>query len=415
MTLTETLLPPEPVTLADPLALLNALQGQPRWAWFSPDEIVVAWGQAAAIQGDDPAALTRQLDDLRRQGGFVEDDAVRLFGGLPFDRSGISDSLWEGLDRPRFVLPRYIYRQTADSGRLIALRPDDVPPLLPERPLPPLTPARWEDALDYPRWETMVNAARQAVAAGELEKVVFARSREVTFTRTPSLVTAFARLCQRYPQTYRFYFEPRPGHVFMGATPELLARARGLNLETVALAGSAPRGDTPAEDARLGAALLANEKDRREQAIVVERICDDLHLLCVSFQHPETPRLRRLPNIQHLETPVSARLRRPGVLAPVWALHPTPALAGQPRQAALRMIRRHEPTPRGLYGAPVGWITPEGDGVLAVAIRSAVFNGRRGRLYAGAGILAASQPEREWRETALKFRPMMEALGLEEA
>ena len=112
---------------------------------------------------------------------------------------------------------------------------------------------------------------------------------------------------------------------------------------------------------------------------------------------------------------IKATLKEAGIFAAVQALHPTPALAGQPRQAAMQMIRDAEPQPRGAYGAPVGWITPQGDGELAVAIRSAVFRQKEGLLYAGCGLLAASDPQKEWQETVMKFRPMMGALGLEES
>jgi menaquinone-specific isochorismate synthase len=274
--------------------------------------------------------------------------------------------------------------------------------------------AKLEKGLSYPQWEAMVNTARDQAANGHIQKVVFARTLQVSFVRNPSMVMAFSHLVERYPDTYRFYFEPSPGHVFLGATPELLLQVQGQQLETIALAGSAPRGQTVDEDHYLGSELLSCPKNRREQAIVVERICDDLRSLCTSFQLPKVPRLHQLPNIQHLETPIKAYLKRPGILSPAKALHPTPALAGQPRQAALALIRRYEPVPRGRYGAPVGWITPEGDGRLAVAIRSGIFRGRIGRLYAGAGLLAESDPRKEWDEIELKFRPMLEALRLTE-
>jgi len=400
--------------VADPLALLDSLQGQPRWAWLDVEQTLIAWGVAAALQGPD---LEAQLDPLRWN---FPQEGVRLFGGLPFDGTGASDALWGAFATSSFILPRYIYSQTSDGGWLTIIHPEHLNPVIPtpwrQRWQPTSLPAaHLEQPLSYPQWEAMVETVRRQAASGRIQKVVLARALTATFEHTPSLVTVFARLAHRYPDTYRFYYEPLPGRVLQGATPELLVRTRGRQLETVALAGSAPRGETPVEDRRLGEALLTSPKDRREQAIVVEHICDDLRPLCASLQYSEEPRLRRLSNIQHLETPIAARLKRPGIFAPARALHPTPALAGQPRQAALKMIRQYEPLPRGCYGAPVGWITPEGDGVLAVAIRSAAFRENVGRLYAGAGILAESQPGKEWQETSLKFRPLLDALDLAEA
>lgn len=402
-----------PWQVEDPLALLDSLQGQPRWAWLDPKQTLIAWGALAAIQGAD---LENQLHQLAKH--FPE-EGIRLFGGLPFDDSAKADPFWGGFAVPGLILPRYIYHQTTHKSYLTVISSQSL--------IPPISPparyrwqsnflpsARLERMLNYPEWEAMVNTARHQAASGRIQKVVFARALKVTFEQRPSLVTAFAHLVERYPGTYRFYFEPSPGHVFLGATPELLVKVRGKQLETIALAGSAPRGKTPEEDHRLGEGLLASAKNRREQAIVVERICDDLRPLCASFQLPKAPCLHTLPNIQHLATPITACLKQPGIFTPAQMLHPTPALAGQPRQAALEMIRQHEKLPRGGYGAPVGWVTPGGDGQLAVAIRSGVFRGQVGRLYAGAGLLAESQPLKEWQETALKFRPMLDALGLSE-
>ena len=271
-----------------------------------------------------------------------------------------------------------------------------------------------EDDLDFAKWEEIVNVAKESAATGEIGKVVFARTRKVSFEKHPELTAVFSRLNDAYPATIRFYFEPRPGFVFMGATPELLVRTKGRSLETVALAGSAPHSKDEEINAQHSAALLASSKDQREHAIVIEDIVAGLNPLCTSVEHAAEPQLRQLPNIQHLETPIKATLKEEGFFDPVQALHPTPALAGQPREAAMQMIRDVEPQSRGAYGAPVGWITPHGDGELAVAIRSAVFRQKEGLLYAGAGLLADSDPEKEWQETILKFLPMMDALGLEE-
>lgn len=399
--------------VSDPFALLDSLQGQPRWAWMDKEQTLVAWGKVATFPINGLEARLEQLKD------HLPEAEIPLFGSLPFDQTSTPDEIWSDLNTSGFILPRFIYRHTGDEGQLTLIHSDQEPPeiSLPPRQLwhPESIPsAQVTPKLNYSEWEAMIKEAQRQIENGHIQKVVFARALEVAFARPPPLVTVFSRLANRYPNTYRFYFEPVPGHVFLGATPELLVRTRGCELETVALAGSIRRGQTPEEDKELGAALLASRKNRLEQAIVVERICNQLSPLCGSFHYPKEPHLHRLPNIQHLETPIRGRLKRPGLIGPAQALHPTPALAGQPRQAALEMIRRHEPLPRGGYGAPVGWITPQGDGELAVAIRSAVFRESVGRLYAGAGILAESQPEKEWQETELKFRPMMEALGLVE-
>ncbi|MCC6415781.1 MAG: isochorismate synthase, partial [Opitutaceae bacterium] len=198
---------------------------------------------------------------------------------------------------------------------------------------------------------------------------------------------------------------------FIGASPERLVRVHGGMLTTEALAGSAPRGSDSAEDERLGAALLASAKDRHEHQLVLDSIVRRLKPLGLQLELSSEPRLRKLANVQHLHTPVRAALpvgvRVLDVLA---GLHPTPAVGGVPREAALAGIRQMENFPRGLYAGAIGWIDGHGNGEFFVGLRSALINGHRARLYAGAGIVAASQPEQELAETELKFMAMERAL-----
>jgi menaquinone-specific isochorismate synthase len=181
------------------------------------------------------------------------------------------------------------------------------------------------------------------------------------------------------------------------------------------LAGSAPRGTTPAADDQLARELLDSAKDRHEHALVVEALQERLAPITQTLHVPDAPVVMRLNNIQHLYTPVQGRLQAPeGVLPIVEILHPTPALGGWPRDLALEFIQTYEETPRGWYAAPVGWIDHNLDGVFAVAIRSAVVQRSRAWLYAGAGIVSDSRPAPEWEETGWKFRPILDALGVAE-
>jgi isochorismate synthase len=252
------------------------------------------------------------------------------------------------------------------------------------------------------------------MTTGALTKVVLARACEVAFAQPVDVADTLEHLGQYYPECYRFLFEPRARHAVFGATPELLARVEGNRLKTMALAGSIRRGTTASEDADLADQLWRDPKERHEHALVVEGLRERLAGWADPIAMPAVPEVMRLRNIHHLHTPVTARAVPGGVLAAVARLHPTPALGGTPQEAALAFIRAHEPMPRGWYAAPVGWVDADLDGEFAVAIRSAVAEERRVWLYAGAGIVAGSEPEREWRETALKFQPMLTALGVPE-
>jgi isochorismate synthase len=180
-----------------------------------------------------------------------------------------------------------------------------------------------------------------------------------------------------------------------------------------AVAGSAPRGRTAGQDHRLARELVESKKDQEEHAVVVRCVLEALARHCSTLAAPEAPGLLRTDGIQHLHTPIQGRLREPSkttVLDLVADLHPTPAVGGAPRQHALDWLRGHEGLDRGWYAGPLGWVTPEGEGEFTVALRSMLLHGCRATLFAGAGIVAGSDPEAELAETRLKLRAGLDAL-----
>jgi isochorismate synthase EntC len=193
----------------------------------------------------------------------------------------------------------------------------------------------------------------------------------------------------------------------VGASPELLVRRLGTTVESVPMAGTATASDALAVDA-----LRASAKDAREHRPVVEAIVATLHPLCEHLDAVPEPEVAVFATIAHLVTPIRGSLRTPApdALTLALALHPTPAVGGAPRSAALETIARLEERPRGRYAGPVGWVDAHGDGEWAVALRGATIEGARALLLAGAGIVAGSDPDAEWRETEAKLEPMVRAL-----
>lgn len=363
--------------------------------------------------------------------------APRLFGGFAFRDDFTPDNTWSIYPRAYFILPHY---QIVKVGNATWLT---INTLLPEEDsedsLPALRAAlkaryaelntkRQRDKetkeekkpvevnypLPYEKWAQQINEATARMRTSELNKVVLSRVCEIKFTKRVPVDEALAYLQAHYANCTRFLFEPRPFHVFYGASPELLAAVNGRHLSTMALAGSIARGRNRHEDSLYAQELLHSQKDLHEHALVVDSLRRRLEPLVSSLSVPDAPTIYQLHNIQHLYTPISARLQNAsGVLPVVGALHPTPALGGTPRDLAMAFIRETEPVPRGWYAAPIGWMDGEGNGRFSVAIRSAVAQERRVWLYAGAGIVPASEPQKEWEETALKFRPMLEALHIQ--
>jgi isochorismate synthase len=259
-------------------------------------------------------------------------------------------------------------------------------------------------------WKRSVAEAAAAVREGTLRKVVLARRvglRVVSWDPA----SALARLAETYPDCTIFAVA-REGALFCGATPERLARVRRGHVEAMALAGSAARGRDEGEDARLARTLLASDKEQEEHRAVVDRLCEALGDLCEEFDVDALPTVMRTADIQHLHTALRGRLRQPTTILEVAGrLHPTPAVAGVPLEGALDWIRSHESLDRGWYAGAVGWVNRDGEGDFAVAIRSALVTGQRALVFAGCGIVAGSDPEREYQESQIKMRPMMRAFG----
>jgi menaquinone-specific isochorismate synthase len=260
-------------------------------------------------------------------------------------------------------------------------------------------------------YEHAVSEALRRIAQGEVEKVVLARAKDVRAPGELHPLGLLNGLRQRFPDCDSFSVANGRGQSFIGASPERLLRVEDGVVRTEALAGSADRGATASEDAALGSRLLRSEKDLREQRIVLDSIVRSLAPLGLDLRYSARPLLKRLSNVQHLLTPVEARLPKGVRLLDMLArLHPTPAVGGTPREAAVPIIAELEAFPRGLYGGAIGWIDSRGGGEFIVALRSALVDGRRARMYAGAGIVEGSSPENELAETELKFRAMQDAL-----
>ncbi len=427
-----------PSDLLTVLALPDAGRAM-RIYWSAPegDETIVGFGETRRVTAWGPDRLGQvaracalAMQPVIERGGEPEVAHVRWFGGFAFSDVASSGPLWEGFPAVQFTLPEALVVRRAGEAWLTVTAPVDRAPALDARARklvgawtdgPAVYPAVGDRRFvggprDDPTSEGRDAVARtvrrrigraiQAIDRGDVEKVVVSTARTVCLPQPIDPVSVLDRLRQIQPGCFHFLVSPRPGLAFLGATPERLVRLTDSRLSTTALAGSAPRDPDPATDRALGEALLASEKDRVEHRLVVDAIRDALAGYSPSV--PDTPRLLRLATIQHLETPIEARLSGPGdVLEAAARLHPTPALGGTPLEAALELIRELEDHDRGWYGGAVGWIDGRGDGDLAVAIRSLLLRGETVTAFAGAGIVAGSDPDSEVREIELKLRAVL--------
>jgi isochorismate synthase len=267
---------------------------------------------------------------------------------------------------------------------------------------------------DEAAYRDAVAEALRTIESNAVEKVVLARTLVVETDQVLDPRVIARRLYHVDPDRYVFLVAlPGAAHALAGASPELLLRRRGARVASDPLAGSAPRSPDPAEDRERAHRLLQTVKERHEHRIVAEAVADTLSSYCEQLEVDPQPSLLSTATLWHLHTAIRGRLRpdAPDALTLAAALHPTPAVCGMPPEAALSVIRELEPFDRRFYAGIAGWVDNHGDGDWVIALRCAEVMGRTARLYAGAGIVAGSDPAAEDREADVKFGAMLHALG----
>jgi menaquinone-specific isochorismate synthase len=396
------------------------LAGQAGFVWNAPGGALVGGGAAARVPvGTGPGRVERAAEAVAALLDAVEVDdpaggglGPAAVGALPFHPATAGE----------LVVPALLLRSDPDGATWAVLTgpgPFDPPPvaeLLARLRATAGGDRRWPAARrladPWPTaglegWRAAVTAALEAIGAGRLDKVVLAREAAVEAERPFPRVELLRRLRERSGSSTFLYASGG----FVGASPELLVRRQGRVATSRPMAGTVPRGASAAAEAAGLARLTGSPKEAVEHRLVVDAVAEGLAKVAdrVEVGRPEVV---RLATVAHLATAVTADLTGPlpTALELAGLLHPTPAVGGSPRDAALAAIAELEPFDRGCYAGPVGWVDWTGDGEWAVALRCAALDGRRARLLAGAGIVPGSDPDAEWAETEDKLRAMLEVL-----
>jgi menaquinone-specific isochorismate synthase len=365
------------------------------------------------------AQVVAELRDRIRHGH----GNIRYIGGFRFDERGEHAPAWSAFKSHRFILPRF--EALRDHGGTVFacnMRTDEdrdevldefnrlsFGPPLGEAGLP--LPTGRTDHPPPPAWARMVRAVLSGIAEARYQKVVLAREVVLEFDTPVNPPCLLRALKAHTHSSFHFCFQPNPDSAFVGASPERLYRRDHDRLKTEAIAGTRPRGETAKQDDRQRRELLGSAKDRLEHQFVVDAIRDSLAPLTVALNAEPAPGILGLAHAQHLVTRFEGELAAgvsDGEL--LEALHPTPAVGGQPRDRALDEIARLEPFDRGWFAGPVGWIGRD-NAQFVVGIRSALVDGLRLHLYSGAGIVADSDPAEEWDEIENKIRDYLEELA----
>lgn len=256
-------------------------------------------------------------------------------------------------------------------------------------------------------FKQLVTKAVEAISVGQIRKVVLARDLVMPISQRPDLSDAIQRLHERYPHCWTYAI----GDVF-GASPELLLRAESGEVSARVLAGTAGRGTDPDVDRAIAEGLSKSHKNRSEHEYAAQSMVERLEGFCEAVIADETPFSLALPDLWHLATDVRGKLKKGISLLDVIAdLHPTAAVAGTPRTEAVKLISELEPFDRAGYAGPVGWLSSDGSGELAIALRGGVIEAEKIRGFAGCGIVEESDAQAELDETELKFRAVRHAFS----
>jgi salicylate biosynthesis isochorismate synthase len=369
-------------------------------AFFSSPEgdAIAGLGEAARVSASGPDRLLHVAAGIART-----PSTSTWFTGFSFSADGPRRREWDGFPAATGFLPLV----TLERRRGVAMLTVNLPPgrsaaevrgalgslrmpVVPDAPEP-----GDHTVVSHPapaEWRTEVEEAVAAIRAGAFGKVVLTRSVEVRADRPAEPFDLLFHLGASYPQCYAFGWQEGDA-VFVGASPELLVSRRGDEVRANPLAGSAPRGEGEDEDESLGRSLMASAKDRVEHELVVDDIVARLGPVTTRLLVPATPSLKRMATVQHLSTEIRGVLDRPAHLLELAdLLHPTPAVGGTPRGDAVGFIEKVEGIDRGWYTGGIGWSASSGDGVLALSLRCGLIRGDTAHLYAGAGIVADSNP-----------------------
>jgi isochorismate synthase len=341
-------------------------------------------------------------------GGAADASLLRFVGGFGFSDTPGDSERWRDYAPCWMFLPRELSVVAGGVEHIFRFEADSEPPSpAATSSVRPIDRESGPDVDD--NWNQRVDSVLERIESGDLEKVVLSRSVAFDFPGERDAVSILDELIERRPSCHTFLVASGES-IFFGSTPELLVRLRDRAFATQAIAGTAPRGRDAEEDERLGDALLASPKNRREQDAVVRGIAESVAGAARDLCADPQPGLIRVPEAFHLHTRVTGTwIEGQGAIEAAGRLHPTPAVCGTPARAAARVIEAEED--RGWYSGAVGWSDGGGDGVFVVALRAGLVRRGTVTLWAGAGIVAGSEAEAERLETDVKLRALGDVLS----
>jgi len=378
----------------------SSIEANPTFLFTSPHRSIKAFGVAEKIclsacgaAHSDSFLQTAVQGAINRARQAGQANPI-VAGAIPFD-----------IRQPCFLFVPMSYTAFARESLMVEeRRPERAPTVLGMRSLP-----------DKDAFKDAVTRAITSFRAGKMSKAVLSRILEIELAQPVDVAAILNALVKQNPSGYHFKAPLGDGAILLGASPELLIRKDGAAIRSNPLAGSAKRRSDPEEDQLASRTLLQSNKDNFEHRLVVDEIQEALEPVCKALTTPTEPALMNTSTMWHLSTLITGELanHHTSALQLACRLHPTPAVCGYPTAESRSLISALEPFDRGVFSGAVGWCDSAGDGEWAVAIRCGTVHDKAIRLFAGAGIVEASDPESEWAETEAKLGTMLRAFGIE--
>ncbi len=418
-----------PYGQADILNWLGVQQETRKIYWSDRDKCceIGGIGTAHRVYGeniDDFSNLFKRLDDFLSNSGRH----LRYYGGIRFNYRVKADDIWEKFHTFDFVIPEFELLRVDDKyyfaanvllkkGEKAAQKADilqsNLQKIVFDRDSAEINFPKLQKRADMPDWNQWRAGIKQAYNmfnSGQLDKIVLARKTVLSFNGKLDNIQMVKRLKESNPNTFHFCFQQDGDVSFVGATPERLYKRDKKQIYTEAIAGTRPRGKTEEHDAFLKEDLLSCEKDLREHRYVVDKIKNVLNETCENIVSDDQVNIIENAQVQHLCYKMQGELKNGVTDAQLLRnIHPTPAVGGNPSDAALRKIDIMEPFDRGWYAGPVGWVNHSA-AEFAVALRSGLIYNNKLALFAGAGIVDGSKAADEWDEIDNKISNFMQIL-----
>ncbi|GAB4181660.1 MAG: isochorismate synthase [Calditrichia bacterium] len=362
------------------------------------------------ISGSDVSHVQHAFDD-HRQKIELDSPGIRYFGGMQFNGLHRARAAWKGWPGYFFMIPHleiireksqffininYTSQSLSDLNHLVSLLQQDIEI---QEECDGTCLVNRSDVPGKREWTHLIHQALDEFSPNDMVKVVLARESRFNFSHSVPVIRLIEELHHHNSKsTYHFAFSPDGNEIFVGLTPERLYVRDKDVLQSEAIAGTRRRGETPEGDAELEKELMCSSKDRFEHKLVMDSIDNQFYFLCDEVTRQQDVSVLKLDHLQHLYCAFRGKLK-PEITDPIIiaALHPTPAVGGSPRDKAMAFLSENEPFDRGWYAAPIGWFS-QNQAEFAVAIRSALLKKQDIFVYAGAGIVKGSDPDKEWQE-----------------